>query len=339
MNFRYFLGANSADGFYSLYDGFCKSESDYLSVIKGGPGTGKSGFMRKIGEAAEQRGYDVEYVLCSGDPASLDGVYIPKLHRGWMDGTSPHAAEPDFFGADGDYIDLSRFCKTPLAPPDAEKAKELYSLYKTQYSKAYAFLRAVSAVRKAFSFAELTDKERETAKNRALSILPKPKHKRIEGNVKYRFLRCLGGGGETALNSEIGKICKKIYTLAGGRKSVDYALKLTAREASERGLDTVICLSPMEPSDYEAVLIPELGLAVTDMHYKKCQSKTIALSADELMTAEQIRSEKELMSSAFSCLAAAKKQHDELEQVYKRAMDFDALTAFTESYISALPVN
>ncbi len=45
--FSFFLGANSKDGFYSLYGGFGSAPGDYLTVIKGGPGTGKSGFMRK----------------------------------------------------------------------------------------------------------------------------------------------------------------------------------------------------------------------------------------------------------------------------------------------------
>ncbi|MCQ2420706.1 MAG: hypothetical protein MJ118_06190, partial [Clostridia bacterium] len=74
-----FLGANTAKGFYSLYDSFCSGPDDFLWVLKGGPGCGKSSFMRKIGKAAEDAGLDVEYVICSGDPDSLDGIYIPQL--------------------------------------------------------------------------------------------------------------------------------------------------------------------------------------------------------------------------------------------------------------------
>ena len=87
---RYFLGANTGKGFVSLYDEFCKPESgNFLYVIKGGPGCGKSSFMKKIGKAAEDAGLDVEYVICSGDPDSLDGVLIPAWHVGYADGTQP----------------------------------------------------------------------------------------------------------------------------------------------------------------------------------------------------------------------------------------------------------
>ena len=64
----FFLGANSREGFYSLYDSFVNvRKDDFLWLIKGGPGCGKSSFMRRIGKAAETKGLDVEYIRCSGD--------------------------------------------------------------------------------------------------------------------------------------------------------------------------------------------------------------------------------------------------------------------------------
>lgn len=95
MNLSYFLGANSYEGFYSLYDGFVYSEAvDRLYIIKGGAGCGKSSFMKKIAAAAESTGLSVERVICSGDPDSLDGIFIPTLKLAYVDGTAPHAAVP-----------------------------------------------------------------------------------------------------------------------------------------------------------------------------------------------------------------------------------------------------
>ena len=106
---RWFLGANSRRGFASLYRGF-PPEGAYLHIIKGGPGTGKSSLMRRIAAAARSAGLGVEYILCSGDPDSLDAVYIPELGAAWADGTAPHALEPEVFGADGAYLDTSQCC-------------------------------------------------------------------------------------------------------------------------------------------------------------------------------------------------------------------------------------
>ena len=336
MNCQYFLGANSAKGFFSLYGGFCRGEGDYLSIIKGGPGTGKSGFMRRIGRTAEQAGLDVEYVLCSGDSASLDGVYIPSLHRGWMDGTSPHAAEPDAYGVNGDYVNLSCFCKTPLGRSEAAAAGELYKGYKGQYAAAYRFLAAVSAVRETEGGAALSPAEKRLIEKNISPLLPKSRRRGSEGKAAYRFLRCLSGTGEMVLASEIEKSCKKTYTLFGGRKAADYALKYLTREALCRGLSPIVCLSPFCPDEYEAVLLRETETAVANRHYTIASAGNIALPAEEPMPDETVRQERELLSSAYRCLSSAKKQHDELEKIYMAAMDFDALTAFTDSYIENL---
>lgn len=42
QNTSWFLGANSGNGFSSLYEGFCRADGDFLRVIKAGPGCGKS---------------------------------------------------------------------------------------------------------------------------------------------------------------------------------------------------------------------------------------------------------------------------------------------------------
>ena len=93
---QYFLGGNTVRGFVSFYSGFCRGPEDFLWVIKGGPGCGKSSFMKTIGRAAEDAGLDVEYVLCSGDPDSVDGVYVPAWQVAYVDGTAPHVREVPF---------------------------------------------------------------------------------------------------------------------------------------------------------------------------------------------------------------------------------------------------
>ena len=95
MNISYFLGANSYRGFYSLYDDLISlPDVSRLFIIKGGAGCGKSTFMKTIATAANDAGLDVERVLCSGDPESLDGIFIPRLRVAYVDGTAPHAAVP-----------------------------------------------------------------------------------------------------------------------------------------------------------------------------------------------------------------------------------------------------
>ena len=61
----FFLGANSEEGFFSLYDQLLGGRLDDLMILKGGPGCGKSTFMRRVGAAMERAGERIVYINCS----------------------------------------------------------------------------------------------------------------------------------------------------------------------------------------------------------------------------------------------------------------------------------
>ena len=92
---QYFLGANAPSGFYSLYPELIAPETARaIYILKGGPGCGKSTLMRRVGQRMEQAGLETEYILCSGDPASLDALLLPQLAVALVDGTAPHGTAP-----------------------------------------------------------------------------------------------------------------------------------------------------------------------------------------------------------------------------------------------------
>lgn len=138
----YFLGANGAQGFCSCYGGFCAGKDDFLYVIKSGPGSGKSTFLRKLRDAAAARGLDAQSVLCSGDPDSLDGVYISSIHLGVVDGTAPHVIEPVEIGASALYLDFSRFYDLSALRNQRERLRGLFDAYRAKYADAYRSLAA-----------------------------------------------------------------------------------------------------------------------------------------------------------------------------------------------------
>ena len=88
---RYFLGANTPHGFYSLYDELIDPEqANAVYILKGGAGCGKSTLMRRVSQSLSDGGHRCEYILCSGDPDSLDAVIFPGLKAAIVDGTAPH---------------------------------------------------------------------------------------------------------------------------------------------------------------------------------------------------------------------------------------------------------
>jgi len=244
MNQTCFLGANSREGFASLYDAFPGEPGAYLHIIKGGPGTGKSSFMRRIGAAAEARGLDVTYILCSGDPHSLDGVYLPALRQGWVDGTAPHALEPRGFGVDADYLNLGRFCRTPLPADDREAVVSLTTAYRACYRDAYrslneAALRELPAVE--------PEVEELLAGLDTRSAQP--------SYPERRFLRAISCEGELFLGEELHRLCPDVLRVAPA------VLPALSAALERRGLPAVRCPHPLEPRRLDAVLLPWAGCA------------------------------------------------------------------------------
>ena len=92
---HFFLGANSGNGYQSLFGQLTEDRTLYdMVILKGPPGTGKSTFLKLVGEAMEAVGTAVEYIHCAGAPDSLDGVLLPELRCALADGTAPHGTAP-----------------------------------------------------------------------------------------------------------------------------------------------------------------------------------------------------------------------------------------------------
>ena len=341
---KFFLGANSEKGFYSLYDDFCADKGDYLHLIKAGPGCGKSGFMRRIGEKAEELGFDVEYILCSGDPDSLDGIYIPKLKVGYADATAPHALEPRHFSADSDYVNLGQFCSSPPLE-DVEKYMTKYKLY---YKRAYSLLHGAGALKSADYPEFIGNTELIRVKQRARNAVNRSLGNAVgSGLVKKRFIHCISCLGEVVLTDTVDALCKQVYLLDNRFGLAKHYLQAVVDEAAKRKDDIIICPSPLLPTVPEAVIFPaqQVGFISSDIYSTDIPYRHVRL--DALIPSDKYRAFKSeikkaekiydcIIESACSNLAEAKRWHDELENVYKPYIDFTALDEFTDKEIKKL---
>ncbi len=347
MNANYFLGANSRGGFHSLYGSFCRGEGDFLHLIKAGPGGGKSGFMRRIAQAAAERGYDTECVLCSGDPDSLDAVYIPALRLGFMDATSPHAIEPEKFAYNSDYVNLGRFCERISDP----RIGLFTDKYRAMYKEAYACLSAAGSLDcmelSGLISTETLEKVRKRAQSTALRELGGRKKSSTAPRERQRFASCISCKGVLTLKEDIEKLCKRIYLLDDRCGLAKVYLEQMRCEALSRGAEAVLCLSPLCPEKPDALLLPEYGLGFASSSAIEAEEPWRHVRLDALVdpaakcaSREALRRRdklrRELLAEAVQRLAAAKAYHDELERVYNPHIDFAALDAFTDETINAI---
>ncbi|SDJ18836.1 hypothetical protein [Natribacillus halophilus] len=88
------FGTNTSDGIVNEVP-HLKGKFSNVYYIKGRAGTGKSTFMKKIGEACKQHGFDVEFYHCSFDPGSIDMLIVRDLDFCMFDSTDPHEFFPD----------------------------------------------------------------------------------------------------------------------------------------------------------------------------------------------------------------------------------------------------
>ena len=91
---HYFPGNNTPLGFFSYYKHILgQREANKIICMKGGPGTGKSTFMKRIGEHFAKLDENIDYLHCSADENSLDGVVLKDRKIAVIDGTSPHMTD------------------------------------------------------------------------------------------------------------------------------------------------------------------------------------------------------------------------------------------------------
>lgn len=340
---QFFLGANTGAGFVSLYPEFTAPErSSFFWYIKGGPGNGKSTLMRRAAERAESAGLAVESVLCSGDPDSLDGIYIPEKSLGYVDATSPHVQEPAVPGASGKYLDLSAFYR-PVPPETAAELAAFFPAYRREYARAYDMLHAAMLVSPGEIPGIVTEEKKARMRKRAEAFAEKILHPSDTGGETRRFLSAYTYRGAVLL-SETAASFGRVYTLDNELGLADEFLQIVLARSRAAGTGRIVCPDPVDPKKLAALLLPEEGLSLVavsgDFRFDGKAAQHFRLDAmaelseaqrKEVRRAAALR--RSLATEACAALRRAKELHDALEAQYRPFVDFRALTRFEEKHL------
>jgi len=351
---RVFLGGNTSLGFYSYYDYILgQEEAARIFVIKGGPGAGKSTFMKKIGMEMAERGYDIEFIHCSSDSNSLDGMVIPALKVALLDGTAPHVVDPKNPGAVDEIINLGDFWdetglrehKEEILRANREKSGQFSRAYR--YIKAAAILhedsaviygRAVDAakinmlaeqlVSETFKYAGISDKEGKQRHLFASAITP---------NGLKNFL-------ETILDTG------RVYAIKGKQGTgTERILEKLRTAAVERGYYTESYYCALNPKKLEHLVIPELDVSFTTVneYHDAGVDKDRVIDLDELMDSSLLKNYSDVLDynkrefdsllwKAVDTIKKAKAIHERLEEYYIKNMDFEAVARCRESILARI---
>jgi len=100
-----FTSSNSGHGFCSFVPELVRNlKMTYF--LKGAAGSGKSTFIRMLGESVARQGYEIEFWLSAADALNPEGVYIPRLEVAVVCGNLEKHLDPLYPGATGEIINL-----------------------------------------------------------------------------------------------------------------------------------------------------------------------------------------------------------------------------------------
>ena len=341
----FFAAANTGDGFVSMFEElFFGGNIKKRYIIKGGPGTGKSSLMRRVGAFAESRGAEVEYYYCSSDTDSIDGLII-NGEIAIFDGTSPHSydtAEPGYVDS---LVDLGRFWRAEMLEKNAEALRSLSEQKREAYGRAYGYLAA--AMRTGRIADDLTRRcvllsKLRSAARREISKLDL----RGKGNVIIRQTTSMGVGGARYLPT-LCDMAAEVHFIddMGGISSI--YLEELRKLARERGYSAIVSYDTLDRRRIREMLFTESGDLFTSC--QDCAERAGArINMRRFVDAarfadirrqyrETVGCEERLIGLASEELERAGRAHAALEGYYVSAMDFSSLEKYCAEFIDKLP--
>lgn len=337
MEEKYFAAANSGEGFVSYFgEVFREQDFEHIYIIKGGPGTGKSYFMRQVAKEAERQGEKVIYWYCSSDPDSLDGITVGKRFA-MVDGTSPHDMSCKTPGAVENIVDLGVFWSVPSLSKMRREIEKLNTEKVGFYKRGYRFLSAYS---------QLSDAVEDM-------VTPFADGKKLESEARRLLASLPDGDGyeiSTALCDSVGmkgrvrfdtyeKTAKETVKISDFFETAHLLLSAVACEARRRNMKIQVSYNPIQPKRMDALSVEgELAFCISDgdspVKMKDFIGDGFAEREKEAMRILDLRSV--IFSEAVSALDSVRRTHFEIEAIYQSAMDFAEKEKFTEKFISQL---
>jgi len=363
---HYFPGNNTPQGFFSYYRYILSQrEASRIICIKGGPGTGKSTFMKKIGEKFAEMGEDVDFLHCSADEDSLDGIVLKNRRIALIDGTSPHMTDPVTPGAVDRIINLGEFWNEEGIAVNKAEIIDLNEETSRWYRIAYNYLSAARSVFRSLEevyngvvqagevYGLVADIIRAEYGEHPISMRP--------GRQKKFFASAITAGGMTHYIDTLLQGVEKVFIVSSPEGFQNSSFMEILREgAVYRGFDTEVFYCPMAPDEkIEHLIIPQLSLAfitVNDYHDMEpwevirdddSHQEITLIDMSDYMDSVSLEEEAELLESlreeadillgkAIRALGHAKDTHMKVEALYIPNMNFTQVSALAEELFEEL---
>jgi hypothetical protein len=337
---KMFPGGSTSQGFYSYYRYILPEDAKRIFIIKGGPGTGKSDFMKKIAQEMLRLGYDIELHYCASDFDSLDAIVVENLRVALMDGTAPHITDPKFPGAVEEILNLGEYWDTVELEKNRDEIIECSKRVSSHFARAYRLLAAAKPV-----MDDIEEKYGTCMEYGGVNLIAEEWAKEIfdgwpvtaaPGKERHLFASAYTPGGYIDYSDTLIENVQRVYCIEGhpgtGKTRL---LGRLAGSAADRGVRVEYFHYPLKPHKLHTIVLHELGIAVTCSTGAKERADRRAdlnafLNPSKLERVTEYLSRDvdvygRIIDEAVSAILDAKRAHDDLEKYYAANMDFEAV--------------
>lgn len=334
---RYVLtSSNTSQGFRTFLPELLQGVAKVF-VLKGAPGTGKSTFMRLLGESFSDQGYEVEFWVSAADPVSPEGVFIPQLKAAVVNGSLPSPIDPRYPGVTGEIIYMGDYWDKNIIRDHSQEIMVMCDEQEQHHRQASMILSDAAAVR-------------DSIKERAAAYLNREKLNHLVEQLaeeildtgpaeKHYFASAVTAEGMINYMDEISSFCNKRYVFkgpAGSGKST--AIIDLASRARAKGYPLEYYHCGLEADSIQMIIIRNLQIALIDAGTLDLAVKPwdVVIDMDECLegydqaeilheSSEALRIYESLMLEAQQKLEQAQGRIKELKKIYALAMNFEAL--------------
>ncbi len=325
-NEKYFAAANTYNGFKSYFaDVFNPAKFNRIYVIKGGPGTGKSSMMKKIGAHFWDKGCKIEEIYCSSDPHSLDGIICEQSDKriAVIDGTAPHETDAKIPGAIDEIMNLGDNWDTRWLSAKKDDILALNREKSTSYKTAYAYLKIAGEAADFIMNVFKRNYDYKESKAVVCEFCQYLIHDN-EKNIKTRLISSFGKQGRFKLNT-LENLASKTIGISGDEFGAMLLLSEISNHLSSLGISRTEFPTALSPDYLDAIYIPSCDTAFVlngdGINVDELISKYTDYDSERIKSARGIRDI--ALTEATRWFAIASDMHFRLEDIYSRAMSFE----------------
>jgi len=330
-----FASSHTTKGYYTFIPELIK-DLEQVYILKGAPGSGRSTFIRLVGEVMSEQGLEVEFWISALDSITPDGVYIPQLNLAVINGSLSASIDPRYPGIKEHLINLGEYWDQAVIDGQRLQIIELVDKIELARQKAYDLLQELGRLK-----AEQRRMNSRHMNIEKLGQLVKQLGSEIVANrsgEKHYFAGVLTIDGWVDYVHELSHNCQKRYIFKGPSGSgKSMMIAELARLIKDNGYFLEYYHCGLEVESLVMVIIRNLQIALIEAGSVEIPLKPWDVVVDLSLYMEDYdddrsressinsRNIENLLFEARQQLEKSSTSQQELKKIYAGAMDFAGL--------------